>query len=107
MTDIDQVNLANGEQKLIYAVNGQIPGPSIVVYENQKIEVSVSNYISNEGTGIHWHGMFQKGTPWMDGVTSVSQCNINFGETFVYRYGISCFVMRRPCHPHKISCLLR
>ena len=92
---MDEVNIGNGEQKFIYAVNGQIPGPSMVVYENQMIEVTVINNIEHEGTGIHWHGMYQKGTPWMDGVTSVSQCDINYGERFVYRCGISIYVM--PC----------
>ncbi|XP_070533728.1 uncharacterized protein [Ptychodera flava] len=39
-----------------------------------------------EGITIHWHGMLQRNTPWMDGVAGVSHCPINPGETFTYRF---------------------
>jgi len=30
--------------------------------------------------------VLQFGTPWADGTASISQCAINPGETFVYRF---------------------
>ena len=30
--------------------------------------------------------MIQRGTPWMDGVSMISQCPILPGQTFEYRY---------------------
>jgi L-ascorbate oxidase len=45
------------------------------------------------GTSIsmHWHGLHQKGTPFMDGVPYITQCPIDFGNTFRYR-----FMARKP-----------
>lgn len=36
-------------------------------------EITVTNNISapEEGTLLHWHGLFQKETPWYDGVPAV------------------------------------
>ncbi|KAJ8683448.1 hypothetical protein QAD02_019240 [Eretmocerus hayati] len=40
----------------------------------------------SESTTIHWHGVKQEGTPYMDGVPYVSQCPIHPGETFRYKF---------------------
>jgi len=45
------------------AVNGQIPGPTLVVYENQFIVVNAINDMISESMTIHWHGMHQRNTP--------------------------------------------
>lgn len=52
------------------------------------IEVVVHNNITgpDEGTALHWHGMLQKETPWMDGLPSVQQCPIAPNATFTYRF---------------------
>ncbi|XP_033743268.1 L-ascorbate oxidase-like isoform X2 [Pecten maximus] len=84
--DLEDVSLTDGQDKLIYTINGQYPGPSIVVYQGQQVEVVVKNKLLSEGVTIHWHGLTQKGTPWMDGVGSLSHCPINPEETFVYSF---------------------
>ena len=66
------------------AVNGRIPGPTLVVSENQTVAVEVINRLPNEVVSIHWHGLFQQKTPWMDGVAFVSQCPITPGGNFRY-----------------------
>ena len=48
--------------------------------------VKVHNKLLSEGVSIHWHGMIQRNTPWMDGVSGVTQCAIHPQETFTYRY---------------------
>ena len=68
------------------AVNGQVPGPTLVVYEDQVVVVNVVNTLLTETTSIHWHGMDQMNTPWMDGAIHVSQCPINPSETFRYYF---------------------
>jgi FtsP/CotA-like multicopper oxidase with cupredoxin domain len=50
------------------------------------IEVEVENKLPDEGTSIHWHGLLQKDSPWMDGVPSVSQCPIAPSKSFTYRF---------------------
>lgn len=66
------------------AVNGMIPGPTLIVNENNTVVVNVSNKLTSEGVTIHWHGIHQRRTPWMDGVGMVSQCPIAPGSTFTY-----------------------
>ena len=70
----------------VISVNGQIPGPTLVVYEGQVIIVNVINGLLTETISIHWHGMDQRNTPWMDGAIHVSQCPIGPSETFRYYF---------------------
>ena len=68
------------------AVNGQVPGPTLVVYEDQVVVVNVINALLTETVSIHWHGMDQMNTPWMDGAIHVSQCPISPSESFRYYF---------------------
>ncbi len=54
-------------------------------FADEEFLVTVHNNITGpeEGTALHWHGLLQKATPWMDGVPSVTQCPIAPGSTFV------------------------
>jgi FtsP/CotA-like multicopper oxidase with cupredoxin domain len=64
-----------------------IPGPSINVCQNDTIKILVNNYLhSSESTTIHWHGLKQKDTPYMDGVSMITQCPINSHTSFEYRF---------------------
>ena len=38
------------------AVNGRIPGPTLIVYKDQYVVIDVFNHLTNEGITIHWHG---------------------------------------------------
>ena len=66
------------------AVNKRIPGPTLIVNENATVIVDVTNNLHNEETSIHWHGMHQRNTPWMDGVGFITQCPIESGASFRY-----------------------
>ncbi|XP_014215268.1 laccase-3-like [Copidosoma floridanum] len=77
---------ADGVQKTVYVANRQLPGPSIEVCQNDLIIVEVRNTMLAESTSIHWHGIDQKGTPYMDGVPFVTQCPILPGEKFQYTF---------------------
>ena len=70
----------------VVAVNGQVPGPTIVVYENQTVIANVINKLMTETTAIHWHGILQRNTPWMDGALHVNQCPIGPSESFKYYF---------------------
>ncbi|XP_053376805.1 uncharacterized protein LOC123529415 [Mercenaria mercenaria] len=81
-----QVNTADGEvSRLVIAINGKFPGPRVDVFENQEIEITVVNTFHTDSVTVHFHGIHQKNTPWMDGVASVTQCPILL-QTFVYRF---------------------
>ena len=75
--------------RMAIGVNGQIPGPTLIVRDGQKVVIQVHNNMSSEGISIHWHGMFQKGTPWMDGVGQVTQCQIGPSSSYTYIYRAS------------------
>lgn len=66
------------------AVNGLIPGPTLIVTEGQIVVVKVTNQLASEATSIHWHGMHQRLTPWMDGVGQITQCPIYPYTSFTY-----------------------
>ncbi|XP_066263870.1 uncharacterized protein [Branchiostoma lanceolatum] len=83
------VVVADGFHRKLIAVNRTLPGPTIIVWKNAQVAVHVTNKLIQEGVSIHWHGMTQKNTPWMDGVGAVSQCPINPGESFTYRFNAS------------------
>ena len=76
----------DGVTKKGLVVNGAFPGPTIEANWGDWIEVEVDNQLPDEGTTIHWHGLLQKGTPYYDGVPSVSQCPIAPGKTLTYRF---------------------
>lgn len=48
--------------------------------------MDVINELMGESTTIHWHGMHQKETPYMDGVPQVTQCPIAPHTTFRYEF---------------------
>ncbi len=70
--------------RMFIGVNGQIPGPTLIVYEGQLVRIRVRNKLTSETISIHWHGFHQKETPWMDGVGLVSQPPITPGAYFDY-----------------------
>lgn len=75
---------ANGVNRSAVAINGLMPGPSINVCKNDRIIVDVKNHLAGAGLTLHWHGLHQKKTPWMDGVPMITQCPISSGNTFRY-----------------------
>lgn len=66
-------------------VNSRLPGPPITVCYEDTIMVDVTNELS-ESTDIHWHGVHQVETPWMDGTQFVTQYPIQPSETIRYRF---------------------
>ena len=86
--DEREVITADGweEPRLVVAVNGIFPGPDIIVYEGQTVIVYVKNNLRSDATTLHWHGLHQTETPWMDGVPWVTQCPISPGQTFKYEF---------------------
>ena len=66
------------------SINGLFPALNLIVYENQTLSILVVNRLERETTSIHWHGMHQNNTPWMDGVEHVTQCGILPSASFRY-----------------------
>ncbi|RFU79790.1 hypothetical protein TARUN_2384 [Trichoderma arundinaceum] len=78
----------DGYQRNVLLVNGAFPGPLIEANWGDTIQVTLHNNITGpeEGTALHWHGFLQHGTPWEDGVPSVTQCPVPPGKSFTYQF---------------------
>ncbi|KAI1739448.1 Cupredoxin [Xylaria scruposa] len=78
----------DGFQKPMILANGQSPGPLIEANTGDTIRVHVNNLMPDSSTTIHWHGIDQRNTTWMDGVVGVSQCGIPPGGSFTYEFSV-------------------
>ncbi|KAH9904182.1 putative multicopper oxidase [Xylariomycetidae sp. FL2044] len=87
-TIVDKLGSPDGISKPMMTINGRFPGPLIEVNEGDMVVVNVTNMASN-ATAIHWHGIFQNGSNWMDGAAGVTQCPIAPQSSFQYSFNIT------------------
>ncbi|RWA12496.1 hypothetical protein EKO27_g2600 [Xylaria grammica] len=78
----------DGIQRPMMLINNQFPGPLIEINEGDVLSVKLVNKASN-ATALHWHGIFQNGTNWMDGAAGVTQCPIAPGQSFQYTFNVT------------------
>ncbi|OCK79607.1 multicopper oxidase [Lepidopterella palustris CBS 459.81] len=76
----------DGYDRIVLAVNGTVPGPTIEANWGDTVIIHVTNSLTNNGTGIHWHGVRQNRTNQNDGVPSITQCPIAPGESLTYTW---------------------
>ncbi|KAF2807959.1 laccase Lcc4 [Mytilinidion resinicola] len=76
----------DGFERIVLAVNGTVPGPTIEANWGDTVVIHVTNSLANNGTGIHWHGVRQNYTNMNDGVPSITQCPIAPGESMSYTW---------------------
>jgi len=78
----------DGVYRPMILINAMFPGPLIECNEGDEIVVHVHNKASN-ATSVHWHGLYQNGTNWMDGTVGITQCPVAPGQSFTYRFNVS------------------
>ncbi|KAJ2840390.1 ferroxidase fet3 [Coemansia sp. 'formosensis'] len=64
-------------------VNGQLPIPPVYATKGDTLVINVHNSLDTPTT-IHAHGLFMKGSSYMDGAGQITQCGIPPGENFTY-----------------------
>uniref|UniRef100_A0ACD5Y3Z1 Uncharacterized protein n=1 Tax=Avena sativa TaxID=4498 RepID=A0ACD5Y3Z1_AVESA len=74
--------------RIITAVNGQLPGPTIQATEGDTVVVHLVNESPYSMT-IHWHGIFQRGSQWADGPAMITQCPVRAGGNYTYRFNVT------------------
>uniref|UniRef100_I1NT81 Laccase n=1 Tax=Oryza glaberrima TaxID=4538 RepID=I1NT81_ORYGL len=74
--------------KSIVTVNGQFPGPTVFAREGDLVVIRVINH-SPYNMSIHWHGIRQLRSGWADGPAYITQCPIQPGGSYVYKYTIT------------------
>lgn len=75
----------DGVYRPMILINNQFPGPLVECNEGDTIIVQVENKAVN-ATSIHFHGLFQNGTNFMDGTVGVTQCPIAPNSNFTYEF---------------------
>jgi FtsP/CotA-like multicopper oxidase with cupredoxin domain len=78
----------DGVYRSMMLINNTFPGPLVECNEGDELVVHVHNRATN-ATSIHWHGLYQNGTNWMDGTVGVTQCPIAPGHSFTYRFNVT------------------
>lgn len=81
--------MLQGDRVKINVINelsdpNQILGTTIVSVFDISCDVHFSKMLNQ-----HWHGMFQKGTNFMDGTAGVTQCPIAPNNSFQYDFQVS------------------
>lgn len=78
----------DGVYRTLIAINKQLPGPLIECNEGDVLKILVDNHSVN-ATALHFHGIYQNGTNWMDGASGVTQCPIAPGRKFEYVFNVT------------------
>lgn len=80
----------DGVWKPMLLANGQSPGPLLEANTGDTVRVRVNNLLPNATTSLHFHGINQYNTTWMDGVAGVSQCGIPAaGGSWTYEFVVA------------------
>ncbi|KAH0461942.1 hypothetical protein IEQ34_009517 [Dendrobium chrysotoxum] len=82
------------KKRVITAVNGELPGPTIRAHDGDTIVVHLVNQspynITVHCWWIDWcrHGIFQVMSGWADGPGYITQCPIAAGNNYTYRFNV-------------------
>ncbi|KAF9461176.1 laccase 2 precursor [Collybia nuda] len=68
------------------------PGPVITGFKGSRFLLNVIDSLTDDTmdrvTTVHWHGLYQQGSIWEDGVEGVSQCPIVPGHSYLYDFKV-------------------
>jgi iron transport multicopper oxidase len=81
----------DGFERRVIAINGQFPCPTLDLQKGDRVIIDVHNGLGDQDTSIHWHGISQRGTPYMDGAVGATQCPIPPGSSMTYDFEVSSF----------------
>lgn len=76
------------KKRLSVLVNGSSPGPDIHLNVGDTLRLHVHNKMKTETTSIHFHGIFQRNSPWSDGAPSITQWPILPMNSFTYEFQV-------------------
>jgi iron transport multicopper oxidase len=75
-----------GVSRAVIGINGQWPCPTITADKGDQIKVVLTNNLGNQTTGLHFHGINQVSTNYMDGPSFATQCPLAPGLTMTYAF---------------------
>ncbi|KAI1179146.1 Cupredoxin [Nemania sp. FL0916] len=76
----------DGVGRPIIGINGSWPCPIIEASVGDTVIINLLNKLGNETTGMHFHGINQINSNWMDGAVGSSQCPLppNYSVTYSF-----------------------
>ncbi|KAF7296307.1 Laccase I [Mycena chlorophos] len=93
---VGQLNIVNkviapdGYTRSTVLAGGTFPGPLVSGTKGGGFDINVVDQLTDhtmlKSTSIHWHGLFQNKTNFMDGPAFVTQCPIVPGNSFQYSF---------------------
>ncbi len=78
----------DGYTRPVIGINGQWPCPQVDVDLGDRLIVTIHNNLGNESTGLHWHGINQRGYADMDGSAGAAQCPVPPNSSFTYDFPV-------------------
>uniref|UniRef100_A0A183CEP0 Multicopper oxidase n=1 Tax=Globodera pallida TaxID=36090 RepID=A0A183CEP0_GLOPA len=76
----------NGRHNRLSVVNGQSPGPTLVVPEGAEVLIRLKNRLLLESLAIHFHGQTMNNSWFHDGVAPIQQCPVAVRSDFDFRF---------------------
>ncbi|KAG1740357.1 laccase [Suillus lakei] len=90
LTVANKVIAPDGFGRSATLVDGVFPGPLIAAQKGDDFAIDVVNELTDDSmfksTSIHWHGLYQNGTSYADGTSSVTQCPIAQNHSFLHSF---------------------
>jgi iron transport multicopper oxidase len=86
MTFSSAIVHGNGVSKYTLLINGAFLGPTFRVPAGDYLDIKLTNNIGDQMTLVHWHGVTQRGTGFMDGPPGLVQCPLNTINTTSNQY---------------------
>jgi hypothetical protein len=75
--------ILTGERVHAYALNGQVPGPTLRLRQGDRVRIHLTNHLP-ESTTLHWHGLVVPNA--MDGPAEITQEPVAPGGEFTYEF---------------------
>ncbi len=95
--DVTWVNAApDGFTRPVIGINNAWPCPKIDAVVGDTVVVNLNNLLVNETTGLHFHGINQINTNFMDGPSGVTQCPVPPGSSITYTFVVSFWLQLPP-----------
>ncbi|KIJ21193.1 laccase [Paxillus involutus ATCC 200175] len=92
LTISNKIISPDGFKRSTSLAGGTFPGPLIKAQKGDSFAINVVNELRDQdmflSTSVHWHGLFQNGTNYVDGVAFVTQCPISQNDSFLHRFDV-------------------
>ncbi|KAI0063810.1 laccase [Artomyces pyxidatus] len=89
---VNKVIAPDGYSRDTVLAGGTFPGPLIQGNKGNDFKINVIDQLTDTSmptaTSIHWHGLFQHTTNYVDGPAFVTQCPIIPGHSFLYDFNV-------------------